>query len=62
LQSSRGLKQVILGLAVVGFAVVLAIASLAPPIVELNPFVVLFAIVVGLGGLTIAYWGTMRDD
>ena len=72
---SRGLKQVILGLAVVGFAVALAIASLVwlmgsvvsaltnnPGLDPMPILVALLAIIVALGGLTIAYWGTMRDD
>jgi hypothetical protein len=75
LQSSRGLKQVILGLAVVGFGMVLGIASLVwlmgrvvsaltnNPGLDLMPvFVALLAILVGLGGLMIVYWGTMRED
>jgi hypothetical protein len=69
------LKQVILGLAVVGFGMVLGIASLVwlmgrvvsaltnNPGLDLMPvFVALLAILVGLGGLMIVYWGTMRED
>lgn len=72
---SRGLKQVILGLAVVGFGMALAIASLVwlmgrvvsaltnnPGFDPMPLFVALLAIMVALGGLTIAYWGAMRDD
>lgn len=73
--SSRGLRQVILGLAVVGFGMVLGIASLVwlmgrvvsaltnNPNLDLMPlFVALLAIFVGLGGLMIVYWETIRDD
>jgi multisubunit Na+/H+ antiporter MnhC subunit len=72
---SRGLKQVILGLAVVGFGMALAIASLvwlmgrvvsaltnSPGFDPMPLFVALLAIIVALGGLAVAYSGTTRDD
>lgn len=76
MESLRGLKQVIFGLAVVGFGMVLAVASLVWVILDIAPYlvnspsrpgslagiVVLFAIIAALGGLTMAYYGVMRHD
>jgi hypothetical protein len=64
LESSHGLKQAILGFAVVGFSMMLTLASLVWIMGGggLAGLVALVAVLVGVGGLTIAYWGVMRDD
>ena len=73
--SSRTLKLVVLGLAVIGFAMTLAIASLVWLLTDIDSalsnmpdrgggplFLVLLAIIAALGGLVVAYNGAMLRD